>query len=313
MANYSPIRISTIKPILATTFEVHMLYKETYIRYAETGAQFDMDKLKKLKKQKMAKFFILEEDEEKYQTYLDSLLEAAMDDPDVTSDEKAELVQGQSLKALDDIRSGPPTAASYEATKKAASNIVKMIQKDPAVLKSLFKTDNEEDVTLQTAINASGLAVRMAQGRGWDEDKILSITLGCMLRDIGITQMDEKYHRLYKTPLSEFTDIELKVYKTHPKLSAQILQDKDFASEDVLRIIITHEERISGQGFPNGLNKLEEHEEIVALCSCYDRMVTCLDMAPSDAIKSLTIDELGNFKLDNINALKKLLKADGLL
>ena len=75
---YSPIRVSTIKPQKELTFNLHIRFKEQFLLYLKVGEAVDRDKLKKLKKQKVARFFIDSNDEEKYQHYLDDLLDAAV-------------------------------------------------------------------------------------------------------------------------------------------------------------------------------------------------------------------------------------------
>ncbi|MEC7182065.1 MAG: HD domain-containing phosphohydrolase, partial [Bdellovibrionota bacterium] len=172
---------------------------------------------------------------------------------------------------------------------------------------------SEEDVTLQTAVNTSSLAVRMAQLKGMSEEEIEAISTGALLRDVGITKMDKKYQELFSKPLETFTNIELKIYKTHPQLGVKVLEELETVPQEVLSIVHTHEEKLSGMGFPRGIKKLSPSEEIVSLCSSYDRLVTCLDGDPKEAIKTIGIDELGNYNLDNITFLKKMLKDDGLI
>ena len=55
----------------------------------------------------------------------------------------------------------------------------------------------------------------------------------------------------------------------------------------VLSIVHTHEEKLSGMGFPRGVKKLSPAEEIVSLCSSYDRLVTCLDGDPKENFKAM--------------------------
>jgi HD-GYP domain-containing protein (c-di-GMP phosphodiesterase class II) len=310
---YSPIRVSTIKPQKSLTFDLHIRFKEQFLLYLKVGEAVDRDKLKKLKKQKVARFFIDSNDEEKYQSYLDDLLDAAVTDKNMAANDRADIVSGAAKNAVEEMRENPASKKAFKATEKASKSIIEVVKNNPEMLKELFKIKSEEDVTLQTAVNTSSLAVRMAQLKGLSEGEIESISTGALLRDVGITKMDKKYQELFSKPLDTFTSIELKIYKTHPTLSVRVMEELETVPQDVLSIIHTHEEKISGIGFPRGVNKLSPSEEIVSLCSSYDRLVTCLDQDPKESIKSIGIDELGNYNLDNITFLKKMLKDDGLI
>ena len=101
---------------------------------------------------------------------------------------------------------------------------------------------------------------------------------------------------------------ELTAYKTHPAKSVEALQDKSFAEKDVLELIMTHEENISGQGFPSGLTKLTQAQELLSLCAFYDREVTCLGKDPLEVYNSVMIDQLGNYNLDLLKRFKSFIK-----
>ena len=71
---FTPLRITTVKPLRDLTFDLYIHFKEQYICYAKRGEQLSEDKFLKLKIQKVAKFFITEDDELNYQIFLDALL-----------------------------------------------------------------------------------------------------------------------------------------------------------------------------------------------------------------------------------------------
>jgi HD-GYP domain-containing protein (c-di-GMP phosphodiesterase class II) len=308
--DYSPIRIATIKPDSELPFDLHIQFKDQFIIYAKTKSQFEIEKLKKLKKQKVAKFFIDAKDENAYQDYLDKMLSAAIKDTTMASSEKAAMVDGASKNALEQMRKDPGSEQAYKKSQKATKGIIDVIRSDPGVLKNFFNAESDQDATLSSAVNASALAIRLATVLSVPEEKIEALATGCLLRDVGIVKMAPEYHALFIKPIKSFSAEEFKAYKQHPLLAADLLRDKPFVSKEVLQIIEAHEEKISGEGFPNKLMKLTKEQEIVSLCSAYDRRVTCLKIPPGEAMKELNIDEMGNYNLEMINQLKKLLKAD---
>ena len=78
---YTPLRISTVKPLRELTFDLYILFKEQFLCYAKRGESLTEEKFQKLKIQKIAKFFITESDEVNYQNFLDILLNETISNP----------------------------------------------------------------------------------------------------------------------------------------------------------------------------------------------------------------------------------------
>ena len=103
----------------------------------------------------------------------------------------------------------------------------------------------------------------------------------------------------------------MKAYKQHPQLSCDILNGKDYINPRILELVKTHEERKSGGGFPEGTTKLDSSQSIIAICDFYDRLITCYGMEHKAAIEELVINQVGNFDLELIQQLKKVIKTQG--
>ncbi len=310
---YTPVRVSTINPKLPITFDLHLFFKDTYVVYKKSGDSLEKEKIKKLRKQKAGKFFIDSNDEKKYQNYLDSALDAVANDPDMSTEDKSAVVGDAGKTAIEDLRRDPTSKEAYNATKKASSSLAQLVQNDPAALKEMYKFDSEDDPILQSAISSSALCVRMGQLKGLPPQTLENLSTACLLRDIGIVKMDQKYHGLFTVPLAEYKSIELKIYKTHPELGKNILEERGDVPPEVIDLVYAHEAKLQGNGFPNEIDKFTPEQAVIALCSAYDRKVSCEGMTPSDAIQDFSMSELGNFDLEDIKFLKKMLKQDGLL
>ena len=132
---YSPIRVSTIKPQKKLTFDLHIRFKEQFLLYLKVGEAVDRDKLKKLKKQKVARFFIDSNDEEKYQHYLDDLLDAAVTDKNMAASDRADIVSGAAKNAVEEMRENPGSKKAYKATEKASKGIIDVVKNNGWVRK----------------------------------------------------------------------------------------------------------------------------------------------------------------------------------
>src|SRR5690606_19786133 len=106
-----------------------------------------------------------------------------------------------------------------------------------------------------------------------DEDRELLAIAG-LFHDIGFSRYEVDSQEIFLKQLDTMTLDEVNRYKEHPRLGAEILQDKEFANADLIELIMTHEERRNGNGFPNKLQKLKTNQEILAICALYDSYLT---------------------------------------
>ena len=116
---YTPLRIRTVKPGRVLTFDLFIFFKEQYVPYAKRGSKIEEEKYGKLKKQKIAKFYITEEDEVNYQTFLDELLMETMNSSTASTEEKVNLIEGACGTAVERMQKDPNSETSYKMTENA--------------------------------------------------------------------------------------------------------------------------------------------------------------------------------------------------
>ena len=91
-----------------------------------------------------------------------------------------------------------------------------------------------------------------------------------------------------------------------------MLAEKDWVNADIQELILNHEENLQGSG-PNKKTKLSKVEQILSLVNVYDKKLITEGKTPSETIKELFTDELGNYDLKLLESFKTILKAEGLL
>ncbi|CAM9946773.1 unnamed protein product, partial [Chrysoparadoxa australica] len=167
--SYTPVRITTIKADRVVTFPVYIHFKETYLEYVQKGQAIEKDKYKKLRRQKITKFYILDADEGTYQKFLDSFLEETLNSADASVEEKTELVTGQSETAIDRMTEDPGNETSFDMTRKAAKNLQKLIFENPESLNGVFGADSEAGPIIQHCINVAALSIKFAKAQNVSE------------------------------------------------------------------------------------------------------------------------------------------------
>jgi HD-GYP domain-containing protein (c-di-GMP phosphodiesterase class II) len=310
--DFTPLRISTVKPLRKLSFDLYIFFKDQYLCYAKTGEQLSEEKFLKLKTQKIAKFYITEEDELNYQTFLDALLSDTLASTSVSVEEKISMTEGAASSAIERMQTNP-TESSFKATEKAAKSLRQVITSNPDALKKIFgkKVDKSEEI-IKHSLNVCILACKLAEVKKCTEKELDDLGTAALIHDIGIASMKKEDLNLFSKPKKLLTNDDKRVYYLHCKDAANILKDKPFVTAEILELVINHEEVLSGLG-PNKKKKLSLLEEILSLVNNYDKRVITLKTTPAQTLKDLMIDELGNYNLALLNDFKKVLLSEGLI
>jgi HD-GYP domain-containing protein (c-di-GMP phosphodiesterase class II) len=310
--DFTPLRISTVKPLRDLNFDLYIYFKEQFLCYAKRGEQLSEDKFQKLKVQKIAKFFITESDEANYQSFLDALLQETITSATASIEEKVNMAEGAASSAVERMSSNPNESA-YRATEKAAKSMRQVILGNPDALKKIFgkKVDKNEDI-IKHSLNVCALSVKLAEVKKLSEKEQDDIGTAALIHDIGITKMHKNDLELFYKPKKLFNNDDKRVYYLHTRDAAELLKDKPFVTPAILELIFNHEEVLSGQG-PNKKKKLTLSEEILSLVNNYDKRLIANKVPPAQALKDMMIDELGNYNLDLLNDFKKVLHSEGML
>ena len=317
MSNFVPIRLSTLRAEVQVKFNVFIKLADRYLLYVREGDGFAQDRLSSLKSKKVRQLFITDTDEVKYQAFLDDAILKASSDKNMKSSEKADIAEGQASAAVDDMIKNPKDIAVYKKVEKAAKGIVDIVAKNPNVLASVLKRElistDEEDILMKHAVNVSSLSSTLAKLVGYSDKDLSDLGTAGLLLDLGRISLPEGTQKLFTKPYKDFSQEDWTVYKQHPEKSVDLLQGREYINKNILELVYTHEERKSGNGYPQGIRKLSLKQEIMGLCSCFDRYVTCLHLSHQEAFKEIQIAEAGNFDLALVKKLQELLKKESIL
>ncbi|MFG1494334.1 HD-GYP domain-containing protein [Halobacteriovorax sp. ZH4_bin.1] len=305
--NYYPLRITTIEAESIITFDLYIYFKETYLKYQEAGSAISREKLEKLNKQQVAKFYILEADVEKYQQYIRELLDSKLQDLDLPIKEKIEVVDGACKTAIEQTMKAPDKEENYQMTELAAGQLKKVLSSGPDALKQFFdKKTVDTNLIIEHSMNVATLATRLAIRAGCNDTEISNIATASLLHDVGITRLNSQDQELFKKMKEELSDDEQRVYSLHVKDAVSALKDRPWVTKGVLDLIVNHEEVKGGSG-PNRLKELSLPIMIISLVNTYDKMVTVHKMNARDALTELTMNQLDHYEHDVINKFKDIL------
>lgn len=311
--SYTPLRINTIKPEIQIPFDLYIHFKDQYLCYQTQGLAIDNDKFKKLKKQKIAKFYIKSEDEKNYQQFLDKLIEDTLNSPNASVEDKVVLVEEASSTAIEQIQKDPGSESSYKMTQTATGGLRKLITDNPTALKTMFeKKALPHEVLVKHSLNVCLLATKLAEKLKLSDEEIQAVMIAALMHDIGVTNSTEPAQKIFEKNKKDFTPEDRRHQKEHIESTLKAIKEKPYIKTLVIQLIQHHEEVLSGTG-PYKLTKLSPAEECLSLVNSYDKKILIGEISPKEALKELMVDELGNYELKTLNKFKEVLQKEGLI
>lgn len=309
---FTPVRITTIKAERTVPFAVYIHFKEQYLEYIKPGGSIEKEKYKKLRRQKITKFFIQDIDEGKYQKFLDDFLEQTLDDPNASLEEKSEAVVGQSETAIDKMAKDPGSEVSFNMTRKAAKNLQKLVFENPEALNSMFGQDHDHDPIVKHSVNVCVLAIKFGKSQKLSDENIDYLSTAALMHDIGLMQKDDDTVALFNKYRKEMNHQEKTNYAEHCRGIIPLLRDKPYINSEIIELIEYHEENLQGTG-PHKIKKLSKTLEILSFVNTYDKICITKNLGAAEAMKTMMLEELGNYNLNLINDFKAFLKAEKMI
>lgn len=302
------IRLSTVRPGLIP-FNIFILVAGKYVYYHQEGDDFDQNRLNNLRIKGLKKFHIKEEEEQKYQEFLTNILDNIHLD---INSVKTSLALDVTENSVIMVMKNPTTEKSYQMAKSSSEIVQKILGDNDDILREIVAhgrsvSTNVADRMQRHMMNTVSISIKFAETLK-SGINMNSLGVAALYHDVSFAQYSKEDQKLFFKEVKQMEAKELTVYKTHPAKSVEALQDKAFAEKEVLDLIMTHEENISGQGFPNRLTKLTQAQEVLSLCAFYDREVTCLGKDPKELYNSLMIEQVGNYNLELLKSFKVFLK-----
>ena len=297
------IHTATLIPNRDLGFDVYIKLPHKELKYLRAQDSVGEDDLAKLKEKKVHDLYIPEEMLELYKKYLEEGL-ALLKSGNLNVLEKSKLLIGQSKAATEEMFRNPEKKENYTRTQEVVGAQVDHLIKNPEAMEQVLKLESFDKSIYQHSVNVSTIAVGLAHFLGATEEICQVVGTGARLHDIGKTQLDIEEQDSSK----KLTKAQEEKMREHPREGCAILGGKKYISKDVLDIILLHEERIDGKGYPAGIRKMDQIFQVVGLANFYDKMVSREGKSPKEAYEALVKFDVKPYAEDLIIGLKDVLE-----
>jgi len=195
-----------------------------------------------------------------------------------------------------------------EKAKEVVSTLVSNILEGHDTMIWLTYLKNRDEYTAIHSLNVCIYSISFGRFLGLSEQEINKLGLGALLHDVGKIKVPENIlNKPGKLTTDEFT-----LMKAHAFLGYELLKHNNLPPE-ALDIILSHHERVGGQGYPNGKRgeEISYFARIVAIIDVYDALTSDKPyndgLTPRVALNKLYDLAPNNFSQDLIEAFIKFM------
>jgi HD-GYP domain-containing protein (c-di-GMP phosphodiesterase class II) len=314
MANYIPIRVSTLRGDQKINFNAYVRVAGKHILYCRAGDSFEGSQLSRLREKKLNTMYILEIELPKYEKYISENLRLAYDNSSSKPiEERGEIIQGIMQGAAEDLIDNLSDDVKYRLAVQGAKRFLEFLLSDPEALKSVLRVKQEEFSPAHHGVAVSALAIAIADELGIVKERpkqIDLLTVGCMIHDL------EHEHLPFKHAYSqeEIMTRGEELYNKHSALGTKRLNEAGFYDPLITDIIRYNEERIDGSGpHEKSVDDLDPMIFIAAAANSFDHYVNHENIPAKDALKKMLVDKMGVYPLETLKALQGALKKRGMV
>ncbi|MFP3873285.1 MAG: HD-GYP domain-containing protein [Thiohalophilus sp.] len=188
---------------------------------------------------------------------------------------------------MEDVRLG--NSLDTTTARHLVSEIAESITHSPNAMAWLSHLKHRDEYTVTHCMNTCILAVTFGRYLGMDKDSLELMGLGALLHDIGKMRIPLE---ILNKP-GRLTPEEFEIVKTHAPKGHELLVPKGDIPQESLDIVLHHHERVSGKGYPHGLNgdQVNQMTKVVSIVDVYDAITSdrCYHdgMPPYEALKNM--------------------------
>ncbi|MFD3156011.1 HD-GYP domain-containing protein [Haloimpatiens sp. FM7330] len=224
-------------------------------------------------------------------------------------DERLSQIKRATLKSISKVIKGVNTVGSKELKESCnkVEELVHHIVETGDVNKSLYDIKTYDNYTYLHCLETGIMSTFLGITAGLDKHQLKDLAIGAILHDVG--KMNVSYEIIGKD--GKLTDEEYEEVKKHPIYGRRILEKKLWMSEDILKAVEQHHERVDGRGYPYGLRDkaISKFGKIVAICDVYDAVSSnrCYRkrFSPNDAYELILAGSSSAFDKELVNKFKE--------
>lgn len=272
---YLPINIDAVRVDSVPEFDLYFRpgAGQHFVLYCEHNVTFTADARKRLVVQHIDQLYIRKEAALHYHRYLAENLSEILEDSQLSAREKSSILYDSAQAVVIDVLADPTKVENVRQGKEIVSQTVDFMCSEDFKLEQLLRTISCDYYLYTHSVNTVAYTIALAMRVGLDDKATLrELANGALLHDVGKSSIDPAI--LNKTTglsASEWTLI-----KEVPRLGYEMMRGANCLGEIALDIILHHQERLSGHGYPDSLKdkEISRYVRIVSIADAFDALTS---------------------------------------
>jgi len=163
-------------------------------------------------------------------------------------------------------------AVDLAGAEPLVENIAASVARNPHALVSLARLRSADDYTYMHSVAVCALMVSLGRRLGLDEAALRGVAFAGLLHDLGKAAIPLEVLNKAGT----LSDEEFDLVKSHPALGHRMLAEAGGTDEITLDVCLHHHEKLSGRGYPEGLDeaRISQFARMGAICDIYDAVTS---------------------------------------
>jgi len=253
---FAKINIDEFISPSAVLFDVYVrLGTGKYIKILHEGDAFSKKRIENYRDKKNVEYlYYLSRDRKKLLRFSNELNKKLVENKKIDVEVKLTMTNSAANKFLEEVNLEGINAHVLEEGKEICENISTLIKKEKSLQKLFKKLERVDPESFGHAYLSTIFATSILREFHWNSNATIEmVAMSCMLQDISKANFPIS---LIEKQESDFSQDELKLYNTHPILSANMLESFQSIPTPVQEIIVQHHESGNGKGFPYGLTDI---------------------------------------------------------
>ena len=176
------------------------------------------------------------------------------------------------------------------------SEMTESVFSDPHAMLGLTMIKNYDNYLYNHSVNVSIMSLSLGKAMGLSETEVHAVGVAALLHDIGKTGVSEQIIRKPGGLSSEEWD----KIKQHPQLGSNIIKRMEGIDETIGRLIYEHHIKFDHSGYPETVEILHPHSQVITICDAYDALTTLrVYQKPHDPVEAIKV--MSNFSGRHFN------------
>ncbi len=271
LTNFIKFPVDRLVDNSVTDFDMFILLKDHFILYSPPGYKWDRQELNSLMSEGYGHFYVNKANAVQAKMYL-QLAKLPEVDHHLTAPDRIQSIEQMGADFIKCLHEGDITPAAVVKAERLAESIVNCLGEDKTAIQHLSGLADRDFYTYFHSIRVSTYAVAIAQEMGvTDEQHLQQIALGGIFHDIGKKNVPSTLIN----KAGPLTQEEWKIMRSHPSQGHDLVVDS-ILTHIPREIVLHHHEKLSGNGYPHGLDKssLLLEVQIATLADIFDALTS---------------------------------------